>query len=759
MEADAGSESKDNERASARLFGAIAVADLGNVALSAEHILTQARAAHDRGALIDAERGYHDLLRIDPEHAEAWHLLGVLHFQRGQTKEADALMRRSIASMPSALALTNHASVLTVLGRLNEALACLDRALEINPVHLRALFLRTNTLIELGLHAEAVDACDCLLREAPTLIDGWCRRSAVLVSMGRHAEALASCDRALAIDARSFDALMQRGQVLHGLNRLDDAVESYGHALAVMPGSTGARLKRGTALLGLGRLELALEDFNEALAAQPDLLDALYNSSIVLERFGRYEQALARCDRLLDLSPRHAGALANRGNALHGLDRDREALASYDAALEIEPESREVLCNRTEVLEQLGRQVEALESCERAIAIDDAYGPGWIARGRVLHRLHRYGEALASFDRALTVVPDDTRALYQRGNTLHVMMRHEDALEAYDRVLAIDPKNLSAHFSKAFVFLTLGDFTRGWPEYEWRWREAQVGIHRREFAQPIWLGGESIRNKTILLHAEQGLGDTLQFCRYGHLVKALGARVVLEVQPALKSLLGKIAGIDQLVARGEPLPPFDVHCPLLSLGLVFHTDLTSIPSDVPYLRAEPDAIGKWEKRLGASSRPRIGIVWSGNPQHLNDHNRSIPFAHLLPLFTDDFEWVSLQKVVRESEQVLLEGSAVRHFGDEIMDFSDTAALVQIMDLVISVDTSIAHLAGAMSRRLWLLLPYLSDWRWLLERNDSPWYPGARLFRQLKPGDWDDVFGRVQMELPSMTAARGTVSAR
>lgn len=722
---------------------------------NADNVLRRARASHERGALMDAERGYREVLTVDPDHAEALHLLGVLHFQHGRMDEADTSIRRSIERLPSALALANHASVLIGLNRRDEALARLDAALSLNPAHLRALLLRAGVLADLGRHGDAVIAYDRLLEVAPTLVDALCRRAAVLRVLQRYAEALASCDRALAVERRSFDAHRLRAHVLRDLGRFDEALESYGRALAITPNSAEVLLMQGLTLAHLGRPEQALASLSEAIAGQPDFIDALFNSAVILERLGRFEDSLARCDRVLALDARHASALANRGNALHGLGRLTDSLASYDSSLEVAPESLEVLCNRARVLTQLRREAEALESCERAIALNEAYALAWYTRGRILQRLHRYDEALASHDRVIAIDPADRLALFQRGNTLRAMMRHEEALVTYDRVLAIDPDNIATHFTKAFVYLQVGDFERGWPEYEWRWREEQVGAHKRAFAQPLWLGEEPIEGKTILLHAEQGLGDTLQFCRYVKFVKARGARVIIEAQAPLKSLLAGVAGVDQAVAFGEPLPPFDVHCPLLSLPLVFRTDLESIPSDVPYVRAESWQVSKWQIRLGERTKPRIGIAWSGNPHHLDDRNRSISLAQLLPVLSDAVEWVSIQKVVRDEEQALLAASSIRHFGDEIGDFADTAALVQSLDCVVSVDTSVAHLAGALARPLWVLLPYLPDWRWLLEREDNPWYPSARLFRQSRAGDWSDVFERIGAALPGVAAAAPT----
>ncbi|QYD72825.1 tetratricopeptide repeat protein [Paraburkholderia edwinii] len=714
----------------------------------ADDAMKRARAFHERGALDDAERVYGDVLQAEPEHAEALHFLGVLHFQRGRMEDADAVLSRSVEQSPSALALANHASVLTALGRREDALAQLDAALRINPAHPRALLLQAGLLMELGRPEEALDAYDRLLKLVPTTVDLICGRAAVLRALSRSQEALDASERALRIDPRSFNAHRQRGDALRDLRRFVDALDAYGRALSVVPNSAEVLLMQGLTLADLGRLDAALSSLNEAIAGKPDYVDAIYNSAVLLERLGRNDDALSRCDRVLALNARHAAALANKGNVLHSLERYEESLASYDASLEIAPASIETWCNRTQTLVELRKLPEALESCDRAIALNDQYKLAWYYRGRVLQRLHRYEEAIVDHDRVLEIDPEHRPALFQRGNALRSLMRHDEALVEYDHVLALDPDDIATHFSKAFVYLQLGDFDRGWPEYEWRWKEDQVGKYRKAFAQPLWLGEESIEHKTILLHAEQGLGDTLQFCRYVKFVKARGARVIIEVPRALKSIVETVEDVDQVVGQGDPLPPFDVHCPLLSLPLVFRTNLASIPADVPYLKVHEQRVADWQARLGPRTRPRVGVAWSGNPNHLDDHNRSIPLEELLETLPDSVEWISVQKQIRAGEQRLLAASSVRDVSDAIGDFSDTAALMQCLDCVLSVDTSVAHLAGALGRPLWVMLPYLPDWRWLLEREDNPWYPGARLFRQTQAGEWGDVFERINAALQS-----------
>jgi hypothetical protein len=270
---------------------------------------------------------------------------------------------------------------------------------------------------------------------------------------------------------------------------------------------------------------------------------------------------------------------------------------------------------------------------------------------------------------------------------------------------------------------------------------------KRSFTQPLWLGQNEIAGKTVLLHAEQGFGDTIQFCRYVPLVTARSARVILEVQEPLRELMASLAGTTQVVPLDSVLPDFDVQCPLLSLPLAFKTRLATIPSAVPYLGAPSQAVMDWDTSLGPKRRPRIGLAWSGRPTHKNDHNRSIPLGALLPLLDIDATFVSLQKDVRPADaKVLNERSDLLHFGDEIRDFADTAAIISNLDLVIAIDTSVVHLAGALAKPVWVLLPFMPDWRWLLDRDDSPWYPTARLFRQDATQAWDNVIARVHAAL-------------
>jgi hypothetical protein len=329
-----------------------------------------------------------------------------------------------------------------------------------------------------------------------------------------------------------------------------------------------------------------------------------------------------------------------------------------------------------------------------------------------------------------------------------MLKRFDEALQCYECAVAARPDFAEAHYNEGLCRLLTGDFDRGWRKHEW-WREIAPSKHaKRNFAQPRWTGAQEIAGKTILLHAEQGFGDTIQFCRYAPRIAALGARVILEVQRPLHDLMQTLPGAAQIVSRGDPLPDFDMHCPMLGLPLVFGSGLATIPCEAPYLRASAQAVANWSARLPAKTRPRIGLAWSGRPEHNNDQNRSIDLASFLsPLQGIDATLVSLQREVRAADAIVLQDrSDVIHLGAELKDFSDTAALAADLDLVIAVDTSVAHLAGALAKPVWILLPFVPDWRWLLDRDDSPWYPTARLFRQDDSRQWGGTFGRLRTAL-------------
>ena len=462
-----------------------------------------------------------------------------------------------------------------------------------------------------------------------------------------------------------------------------------------------------------GRLAEAERIYQRVLEVDPNNPDALHLLGVIAHQVGKNEISLQLIEKAIRYNPSNPYFLNNRGNALQALKRYGEALASYDKALTIRADYADALNNR----------------------------------GNSLQGLKRFEEALASYDKALTINPDFAEALGNRGLALQELKRFEEALASYRKALTIEPDYVPAHWNESLCRLLIGDFERGWEKYEWRWKCDHVLPATRNFSQPLWLGKEDITGKTILLHAEQGLGDTIQFARYAQAVAQKCAKVILEVEPTLRSLLSEISGAYKVLSRGEPLPEFDFHCPLFSLPLAFNTRPETIPATIPYLRARAAVVKRWEDNLGKRNAPRVGIVWSGLSANVNDHKRSIALSRLAGLAGPSVRLVSLQNEVRtEDEKALATNKQILHFGSELADFSDTAALVSLMDLVVSVDTSVAHLAGALGKPVWILLPFAPDWRWMVDREDSPWYPTARLFRQPKIGDWDSVIHKVRQEL-------------
>jgi Flp pilus assembly protein TadD len=454
------------------------------------------------------------------------------------------------------------------------------------------------------------------------------------------------------------------------------------------------------------------------------------------------------------LQPDRAEALSNRGNALRQLKRFDEALASYDQAVALKPDYFDALTNRGVTLHELKQFPEALASYDRALALRPDHFPALTNRGVTLHELRRFDEALGSYDRALAIRPDYAEALFNRGVTLYQLRQLDEALVCYDGALALNPGYVDGHFNRALLYLLKGDYDAGWREYEWRWQRWKEKnlLFERDFTQPLWLGRTAIEGKTILLHAEQGFGDTIQFCRYAPLVAGRGARVLLEVPVQVKDLMASLAGVAEIIGRHDKPPDFDLHCPLLSLPLALGTRVESIPAQVPYLTVPPESLRKWTSAVGPKRNLRIGLVWSGSSGHKGDATRSIGLRSLLPLADLDAEFVSLQKEVRGDDATALkERGDIVHFGDELNTFADTAAVIANLDLVISVDTSVAHLAGALAKPVWVLLPFLPDFRWLLDREDSPWYPTVRLFRQQTPGDWSGVISSVVIELEKAVA--------
>jgi tetratricopeptide (TPR) repeat protein len=539
--------------------------------------------------------------------------------------------------------------------------------------------------------------------------------------------------------------MLEQAFALHQQNRLGEAEPLYAAVLKQKPDDFDALHLLGLLNMDCGRLPEALRLIGAALRANARSADALANYGLVLQQLGRYQEALAAYDKALALRPAYAEVLNNRGNALKRLGRLDQALAAYQRALAHKPDYVDALYNHGTALLDLGRTAEALADFGRVLALKPGHAETLANRGSALLKLSRPEDALASFEAALARQPDRPEVISNCGCALLRLARYEDALACFQRALTIDANHADAHFNEGVARLMLGDFRAGWRKYQWRWETKDFAKHRRDFAAPLWLGDEPIVGKTILLHAEQGFGDAIQFVRYAPLVARRGAKVVLELHPGLEPLLANLDAVAQVVTRGEALPPHDLQCPLMSLPLALRTERDTIPWEGPYIAASPQQVELWRQRLPPA--PRIGLAWSGRPTHDNDLNRSLALETLAPLLElPGLHWVSLQRHLhREAASTLGNWPSLVHFGEEL-DFANTAAVVSLVDLVISVDTAVAHLAGAMGKPVWIMLSQPADFRWMEQRSDTPWYPTARLFRQPRLGDWASVIARVADEL-------------
>ena len=564
--------------------------------------------------------------------------------------------------------------------------------------------------------------------------------------LGRFDEALQYITQARDLKPNDFAVHYNRGTALNGLKRYEEALASYDQAITLKPDFADAYNNRGNTLKNLGRYEEALASYDKAIVLRPDYAAAYNHRAVTLEILGRYAEAMTNCDKALSFIPNYTEAHINRGYILSRLQRYDEAIACYDRALKLNPDSAEAHNNKGNALRDLRRYQEALASYDLAIALKPDYAEAYNNRGLVLLDLGCYQDALTSCDRAIALKPDFAEAYNVRGAVLHGLNRYQDALASYDRAIALKHDFADALYNKSLIKLLLGDYQEGWSLYEWRWKAVKKD-HVRNFKQALWLGDQSVAGKTILLHAEQGFGDVILSVRYVPMVEALGGKVILEVPIALAPLMATLTGAAAIVVRGDALPDFDLHCPLMSLPLAFKTTVASIPAQVPYLGADAQRRSKWHTRLGTKVRPRVGLVWSGNIDYKNDHNRSIALRNLENLLSLEIEYHSLQKEVRPGDKsALVEFKGIHSHERELHDFVDTAALIAELDLVITIDTSVAHLAGALGIPVWILLPHTPDYRWMLDRSDSPWYPSARLIRQQVPGDWTGVLAQVHSEL-------------
>lgn len=592
-------------------------------------------------------------------------------------------------------------------GSIADAEAGFRAVMKRDPRHFDAIHLAGVAAAMAGRLDEGVTLIRRALAINPRAAAAHGNLGSTLIRLGRHEEALVSLDRALAIDPSSANAHHNRGFALMKCKRFDDAVAAFDRAIELKPDFAEAHNDRGSALMDQYKLEKALAAYEESLSLKPNSPGVMVNVALVLCELQRHDEALAMADTALRLDPQLIASLITRARALIALGRAAEALSTVDRVIQIEPGSVQALLWRAAALNLLAEPEAALVAAEQARALAPQDDAAHNCHGFALSNLGRLEEALSSYDVALKLKPNDRETLWNR----------------------------------TLALLVLGRFQEGWLSYEYRNLRHKT-LAARKYPKPLWWGKEPLKDQQLYVYWEQGLGDTIQFARYALLAVAAGARVTLSVQDPLIRLFKDFAPGVTVVGQNDEPDDFDLHCPLLTLPLAFGTRLETIPAfKSGYLSVPPADVARWDQRLPRGRR-RIGLVWSGSQVHANDANRSIRLARILPVLQTDDIWVSLQKDIREADRAALAASGILDVSAELGDFADTAALISTLDLVIAVDTSVAHLAGALGKPTWVMVPFSPDFRWLLHREDSPWYPEMRLFRQSRAGDWDGVVARI-----------------
>ena len=754
---------------------------------SLQPMFDRAVRLHREGKRDEAAHLYESILARQPDHFDALHLLGLTAIQAGRPEEGVATIRKAITLNPSfASAHSNLAAGLNTLGQFAEGLASADRAVALKPGFADAENNRGTALKGLGRFEEAIASYDAAISLKGDFSEVHSNRGIALQAMGRFEAALADFEKVIALQPDNREAHRNRGNVLRALKRHAEALGSYEQAISLGLEQAEVHHDRAVLLAGLGRREEALAAWDRAIALQPYYVEARLARSEVLFQMERWKEVLADIDTVIALRPAYPEAYFVRGGALSNLARVSEALESTEKGMALAPDNAEAHSNSGFLLKRLGRYQEALARCDRAIELKPELADAHSNRGIVLHELGRRDEALAAYNQALALKPDHAQAWSNRGSALHDLQRLEEALSCFDKALALDaacvsayagravvlqemerpdeamasheqavslqPKSPEVRFNRGYWLLMSGNFEAGFRDYEWRHKLTEQAI-ARAYPYPQWLGEQDISGKSIFIHSEQGLGDTLQFCRYLPLLEKRGAKVLFAPLDPLHRLARTVSPTIELVRFDDKLRPFDYHCYLASLPLALGTRLDTVPAAVPYLHAEPEQVARWKQRIGEAGF-KIGISWQGSQRKI-DFGRSFPLAEFEKLAQiPGVRLISLQKNYGSEQLATLPaGMSVETLGDDYDAgpdaFVDTAAVMMNLDLVITSDTAIAHLAGALARPTWVVLKKNPDWRWMLDRPDSPWYPTMRLFRQTVSGDWKGPFRAIEREIAEM----------
>ncbi|CAM8396588.1 tetratricopeptide repeat protein [Candidatus Methylopumilus planktonicus] len=669
--------------------------------------------------LNEAESIYRKILEINSSHLGAQTMLGMVCINSNRYQEGIKFIEWSLLKDPKQFWAHNALGV----GFLNthkyeKACASFNRAISIEPNFIEAYFNLGKAKRALKQYKNAILAYSKCISLNNNYAEAFNNRGMIyLEDLKELKNALNDFKICIKILPGTWSGFYNIANCYVELGEYKEAIKNYDLALKLNPDNTDIYLKRGRAFKELKQYINALEDYDRAIGLNEKDENAFIERSLVYYDLKRYKDLIEDCNRALKLNPKNENAFINRGIGYHELQEDNKALKDYDHAIQLNSKDAKAFINR----------------------------------GAALYSLNLFEEALKDCNRAITINSKDAKAFVNRGVVYNALKRYKEALVDYCQALELEVDNALAFWNKSRLQLLLGEYQEGWKIFEWRWKTGDINLQPRNFNQPLWLGQESIAHKIILIHHEQGFGDVIQFSRYIALIEKYHPKeIIFEAPKSLISVLSSLRGNFKIIKLGDPLPYFDYYCPIMSLPLAFKTTLENIPSEMPYLYAEKSKISFWGERLGPKIKPRVGLVWSGSKGHKNDHNRSLLFKQLKPIYDLPFEFHCLQKEIREIDlEVLGKEGNIKEHQNELIDFSDTAALINHLDLVVSVDTSVAHLAGALGKKVFLMLPYAPDYRWMDERPDTPWYPTMVLFRQPKADDWTSVVSEIRLEIKNI----------
>ncbi len=573
---------------------------------------------------------------------------------------------------------------------------------------------------------------------------------------GQLPQAIETLQQAIQLNPSNAFAYNNLGNALQEQKRKQEALECYQQAIKIKPDYVSAFYNQGNLLNELGQPQAALKSYAEALRLQPNYVDALREYGNLLRDSNQVEEALEIYAQALHYEYQNADVHFHRAIALKKLGRIHQALESYLEAARCNPHHASALYNCGNLYLDLARYPQAIERYTLALEAKPEYPEAYLNRGNAQKAIGQMQASLQDYSAAIQLRPEYADAYSNRGNLHKDNGRIQLALADYEQALALRPDYAEVQWNKALLLIVQGQYEQGWALYEWRLRMQSYQINCLQFPLPEWRDLSQIKDQVVLVYTEQGFGDAIQFCRYLPIVRQHCKQLIVLVHRSLLGVLQTLQCDMTLVAKGEQLPAFDSYCPLMSLPFVCHTNLNNIPSDIPYLTATAVKQQQWQERINSSANSasasplKVGLAWAGSAKHDNDSNRSIALQLLHDLLQVPVSWHSLQKEYRvHDHSSIRKASQLHQHQQQLQDFSDTAALISQMDLVISVDTSVAHLAGAMGKPVWILLPFAPDYRWLLERSDCPWYPTARLFRQSVLGDWTSPIQQIVQALHAL----------